>query len=163
MEPGVAKIFYEESLAERRALDGVRDKYRSNSVAILALGTGVTTLAGFANSARSIWWWATVIAYVISVLAVMYIYWPHGWNRNSVNDLTKPQNTTLTEAQVQEEMGKGHQSAFDINLRCINRLANGYRTAMAFVALVVVFSMFAMSVQSPEKPAQEVNVHMKGN
>ena len=160
---GTAKIFYDESLAERRSLDGVRDKYRSNAIVVLALGTGVTTLAGFANSARSLWWWLTIGAYAASVLAVMYIYWPHAWKRNSAADLALPANANLTDAQTYVVMAEGHQAAFGLNHACITRLATAYRIAMGGAALVVLFAMFAMSVPSSEKPPQEVNVHMKGS
>lgn len=146
-----AKASYEASVAARVSLDVVLKEYRSNSITLLGLATGVAAFVGFSDLEASIFLFIASLLYVIAVGLVAAQFWPIDWKQfpTSASHLEFEKSTIRTDVDFFVAMTTENQAAFDHNNSTLSTVAR--RTALLLLVIgAMTATMIVATTQHPD-------------
>lgn len=141
--PSSVEILYDESKAAVNVIDQVLIRYRTNTTAVLALGTGAATFFGFSNSPKGLFFLLSLVSYAVGILVAIAIYLPKRWWWRDVlfrvvtDNLSESPPTT---PKLRRDLASGYKQAITSGLKL--RMAQGrkFRLLLFATMCVVLFA-----------------------
>jgi hypothetical protein len=152
------KLFYEESKAAREQIEGLLDKYRSNSSTLLTLATAAVAFFGFSTGPREpVFYWIAIGCYLLAVVASVFIFVPMPVRMNAAYDtgaelLVAP---PMTAAKIYYDYALGHQDAITHAQAVVGGrfgIANRFRLLIAAIALLIVAASLSVVFGAQDVP-----------
>ena len=145
--PSSVEILYDESKAAVNVIEQVLIRYRTNTTAVLALGTGAATFFGFSNSPKGLFFLLSLVSYAVGVLVAGAIYLPKRWWWRNVlfRVVTDNLSDSLSESppttpKLRRDLASGYKQAITAGLKL--RMAQGrkFRILLFATMCVVLFA-----------------------
>lgn len=150
------KLYYEESKVAREKVEGLVQKYRSNTSTLLALATASAAFFGFSQGPRQQVWYVVALAgYGIAVAVAFWIYAPASIMSNVAYDTQEALFTAdaLTPSEIYYAYAVAHQEAIKYAQNDVMKtfgVANRFRLLISAVAVLVIAASLSVALGSPQ-------------
>ncbi|WP_131829155.1 hypothetical protein [Mycobacterium numidiamassiliense] len=154
---------YDESKAAVDVLDQLLIRYRTNTTAVLALGTGAATFFGFSDSPKGLFFLLSLVSYAVGVGVAVRIYWPRRWRDDIYHVLEDSLRKSPPPAsmELRRDLARHYQQAIARGLELRTRRAWEFRILLFATACVVIFAginSYCASQQSDDDTAYSARV-----
>jgi hypothetical protein len=161
--PDTVKLYYEESRAARAQIEGLLEKYRSNTSTLLALSTAAVAFFGFSTGPRQpIFYWIAIGSYLLAVTMAFLIFKPIPMRINVAQDTADELFVPppITPTNIYYDYARGHQDAIRHAQAIVDGkfgIATRFRALIAAMAVLIVSASFSVILGS-ERPVSPQHV-----
>jgi hypothetical protein len=151
------KLYYEESKAARVQVEGLLDKYRTNTSTLLALASAAVAFFGFSTGPRQpVFYWISIGFYLLAVATAFFIFVPIPMKVNVAYNtaaelIVEP---PIIPPKIHYDYAVGHQEAIEHALKAMDgRFGIATRFRVLIVAIAVLIVSASLSVVLGAQPA----------